>query len=295
MRCQFLWIQQVRGSSASTASSGPPAGKQREPCKRVSRCSQGVNDNVTEGWGKADDYVREQGVVVVEENGWSSSTDDIWKVLIHGNPEVVQEMALNKSYSTYRHYAVGCATYFLYMTSVTLLLHYMLEQLRLDMERLLGARNNGRWNSAQIIPDMDRLGFPFGYTDRRERLLKGPSNCWATMKALGVLKSICVSLMSAIKMTGGFLHFIWLFSQHEPAHYQFLKREKSARRKASSFCSRGDMYTLSVFHFSFFLSLFLFSTSHQHTLICEIVVYLGQGQAVLSTIGWMRQSAPCLS
>lgn len=28
-----------------------------------------------------------------------TSTDDLWKVLVHGNPEVVQEMALNKSRS----------------------------------------------------------------------------------------------------------------------------------------------------------------------------------------------------
>lgn len=149
------------------------------------------------------------------------------------------------------------------MTSVTLPLHYAWAA-----QVGHGARNNGRWNSTQIIPDMDQLGFPFGYTDRREQLLKGPGNCWATMKALGVLKSICVSLMSAIKMTGGFLHFIWLFSQHEPAHYQFLKREKSARRKVSSFCSRGDMYTLSVFHFSFFLSFLHLPSTHTNLWDC---------------------------
>lgn len=30
--------------------------------------------------------------------GWGTSTDDVWKVLIPGNPEVGQEMALRKGY-----------------------------------------------------------------------------------------------------------------------------------------------------------------------------------------------------
>lgn len=54
------------------------------------------------------------------------------------------------------------------------------------------------------------------------------------------------------------------------------------------------MHVRTYSRFSFSFSSVFFSICHQHSLMCVMVLYLGQGHTVLSTIGWTKQSTPCL-
>lgn len=98
-RSVFPWIQQLRKKLKEVLCSVPHSGKQRSlrECVGISYSKeQMLNYHFRKGWGKA--LLHQRAEV---RNGWSNSTDDIWKVWIHGNPGVVQEMAMSSSYSAH--------------------------------------------------------------------------------------------------------------------------------------------------------------------------------------------------
>lgn len=96
----FLWSKTSTNQCfADLSLSVPPSGEQRRllACGRISYSEeQIVNDHFRKGWGEARLH---QGAGV--RDGWSVSTDDIWKVWIHENTGVVLEIALSSSYNAH--------------------------------------------------------------------------------------------------------------------------------------------------------------------------------------------------